>query len=273
MKEDIQKIDGGRLSIIMAAILLAYSLTPFIKIPNRELNLQLPGFLFLLRVDYTGLVSILSAGLGATGMSWLLEARHKELQNGKDIQHLLLPALTAWALGVPLGALAINLQWWAVFIFGGLLLTAVLYAEYIVVDLEDPRAGLAVIGLSAVGYAIYLILCVAMRGAGLRLYLILPVYFLTAGLVSWRVLTLRLAGKNLFHWSIATALITSQLAIGLYYLPVLPIQFGLILTGLCYSVISFATLYENGFEMKKNWMEPVIILVFFLGTALIIYQK
>ncbi|HEX7555176.1 MAG TPA: hypothetical protein VF338_01025, partial [Leptolinea sp.] len=60
MKTDIKRIDGSRLSMIMAAILLAYSLTPFVKIPNRELNMQLPGFLFLLRVDYSGLVSILA---------------------------------------------------------------------------------------------------------------------------------------------------------------------------------------------------------------------
>src|SRR5512133_1279106 len=165
MKTDIKRIDSNRLSMIMAAILLAYSLTPFVKIPNRELNLQLPGFLFLLRVDYSGLVSILSAGLGATGMAWLLQTRADELQNGKEFEHLLLPALTAWAIGVPLGALEINLQWWAVFIFGGILLSAVFLSEYIVIDMDDPRSGLAVIGLSAVAYVVYLILCVALRGA------------------------------------------------------------------------------------------------------------
>lgn len=256
--------------MVMATILLAYSLTPFINIPNRELNLQLPGFLFLLRVDYTGLVSILSAGLAATGMSWMLPARSKELHGGKDFQHLLLPALTAWAIGVPLGELEVNLQWWAVFIFGGFLLTSVFIAEFIVVDTEDPRAGLAVIGLSAVGYAVFLILCVAFRGAGLRLYLTLPVYFLAAGLISWRVLSLRLSGKNSWYWSIAPAIITLQVAIGLHYLPVSPIQFGLLLTGLCYAVISFAVLFEQKEHKKWIWMEPAIIFIFFLGTALII---
>src|SRR5512133_2499196 len=175
MKTDIKRIDSNRLSMIMAAILLAYSLTPFVKIPNRELNLQLPGFLFLLRVDYSGLVSILAAGLGAAGMAWLLQSRSDELRDGKEIQHLILPALTAWAIGVPLGALEVNLQWWVVFVFGGFLLAAVFYAEYIVVDQVDPRSGLAVIGLSAVGYTVYLILCVALRGVGIRLYLTLPV--------------------------------------------------------------------------------------------------
>jgi hypothetical protein len=268
-----RKLDGGRLSMVMAAIMLAYSVTPFVTIPNRELNLQLPGFLFLLRVDYTGLVSILSAGLGATGMSWLMQSRLDEGFKGKDVQHLLLPALTAWAIGVPLGALQINLQWWAVFIFGGILLTFVFISEYVVIDREDPRASLAVIGLSAVGYVVYLILCVALRGVGLRLYLTLPIYFLTAGLISWRILNLRLEGKNRIHWSIATAIMTSQVAIGLHYLPVLPIQFGLILTGLCYSIITFAIICEKNFDLKKNWMEPVIIFLFFIGSALILSPK
>lgn len=271
MDHTIPKINGGRLSLIMASIMLAYSLTPFIKIPSRELNFQLPGFLFLLRVDYTGLVSILSAGLGATGMSWLIQSRNSELQNGRDIQHLLFPALTAWAIGVPLGALGINLQWWAVFVFGGLLLAAVFYAEFIVVNPNDQRAGLAIIGLSAVGYAVYLILCVAMRGAGLRLYLTLPVFLLTAGLISWRVLSLRLTGRICWHWYVLTALVTTQVAIGLHYLPIQPIQFGLILTGLCYALVSIGLLIELGVNTRRNLLEPILFFIFLVGTALIIY--
>jgi len=263
------KIDYGRLSVVLAAILLAYSLTPFVTIPNREINFQLPGFLFLFRVDYTGLVSILSAGLGATGMSWLLQSRQKEVPKGGEFQHYLLPALTAWAIGVPLGALEINLQWWVVFVFGGLLLAAIFYAEYIVVDIKDIRAPLAIIGLSAVGYAIYLTLCVALRGTGMRLNLFLPVLFITAGMVSWRVMNLRLPGEKHFHWSVATALLTTQAAIGLHYLPITPVQFGLILTGLCYAVISLAILARFKNKLRKNWVEPVLILVLFLAMALL----
>lgn len=269
MNASFRRIDSGKLSVIMAAIMLAYSVTPFVTIPNRELNFQLPGFLFLLRVDYIGLVSILSAGLGATGMAWLLLSQKHEGLQRKDVQHLLIPSLTAWAIGVPLGAIDITLQWWAVFVFGGILLSLVFVSEFIIVDLNDPRASLAIIGLSAVGYVIYLVLSVAMHGAGLRLYLTLPVFFITAGLVSWRILNLRLQGTNIFHWSLATALITTQTAIGLHYLPVLPIQFGLVLTGLCYAIISFALLYEKTHEVKLCWMEPLILLVLFVGAALI----
>jgi hypothetical protein len=271
MMREIKKIDANRFSIVMAVILLAYSIAPFVKIPNRELNMQFPGFLFLLRVDYSGLVSILAAGLGATGMAWLLQSRADELRNGRDFEHLLLPALTAWAIGVPLGALEINLQWWAVFVFGGILLSAVILSEYIVIDMEDPRSGLAIIGLSAVAYVVYLILCVALRGAGIRLYLTLPVYFITAGVISWRVLKLRQHGVNRMHWSVVTALVTSQVAIGLHYLPVQPVQFGLVLTGLCYSIIVFAITYDNETRFQTSWMEAVIILTLFIGVALIVH--
>ncbi len=234
--------------------------------------MQLPGFLFLLRVDYSGLVSILSAGLGATGMAWLLQSRSDELKNGKELEHLLLPALTAWAIGVPLGALEINVQWWAVFVFGGILLSAVFLSEFIVIDLEDQRSNLAIIGLSAVAYVVYLILCVALRAAAIRLYLTLPVYFITAGVISWRVLKLRQQGNNKMHWSIVTAVVTSQVAIGLHYLPVQPIQFGLILTGLCYSIIVFAIAYDKETNLKKSWMEASLLLTLFLGVALILHS-
>lgn len=265
-----QKINFGRLSVVLATILLAYALTPFISIPNREINLQLPGFLFLLRVDYAGLVSILSAGLGATGMSWLLQSRSNEFSKSGEFQHYLLPALTAWAIGVPLGALEINLQWWVVFLFGGLLLAAVFYSEFIVVDISDIRSPFAIIGLSSVGYALFLTLSVAMRGAGLRLYLLLPVLFLTAGMVSWRILGLRLPQHNSVHWIIAAAIIITQAATGLHYLPVSPIQFGLILTGLCYSTISLSILAERGDSQKPIWLEPLIICGLFFILALLI---
>jgi hypothetical protein len=270
MKRMSPRIDSGRLSIVLAIILLAYSLTPFVTIPNRELNLQLPGFLFFLRVDYTGLVSILSAGLGAAGMSWLLQSRIKEGTRRDEFQHYLLPAMTAWAIGVPLGALEVNLQWWVVFVFGGFLLGAVLYAEFITVDIEDIRSPFAIIGLSSVSYAIYLTLCVALRGSGLRLYLFVPVLFLTAGMISWRVLRLRLPGEKHLHWSIATAIITTQIAVGIHYLPLTPLQFGLVLTGFCYGLISFAILSVQKDLKQKYWIEPVIIIAFFIAIALII---
>jgi hypothetical protein len=266
----LNRIDSGRFSIVVATILLAYSLTPFVTIPNRELAFQLPGFLFLLRVDYTGLVSILSAGLGATGMAWILQSRHNDILPGAEYQHYLLPALTAWAIGVPLGALEINLQWWVVFVFGGILLASVLYSEFLVIDLTDVRAPLATIGLSAVGYSIFFTLCVALRGAGLRLYLLLPVLFITAGMVSWRVLNLRSVLQKQFHWTVATTFLITQAAIGLHYLPITPIQFGLCLTGLCYGVISFAIQSENVNRVKRYWIEPVLGSIFFIGMAFII---
>ncbi len=254
----------------MAVILLAYSISPFIKIPDRELIMQLPGFLFLLRADYSGLVSILSAGLGATGMAWLLQTRSDELADGKELEHLLLPALTAWAIGVPLGALEINLQWWAVFIFGGFILAAVFLSEFIVIDLDDQRANLAIIGLSAVAYVVDLILCVALRAASIRLYLTLPVYFIAAGVISWRVLKLRQRGNNRMHWSIVTAIVTAQVAIGLHYLPFQPIQFGLIMTGLCYSIVVFAIAFDKENAFKKSWLEASLLLTLFIGVALLL---
>lgn len=267
MENKYSQIDSGRLSIIVASILLAYSLTPFVNIPDREINLRLFGFVFLLRVDYTGLVSILSAGLGATGMSWLLQTRQNKQSKGSEIQHLLLPAFTAWAIGVPLGVLEIDLQWWVVFVFGGLLLTSVFIAEFVTEDSLDYRSPLAIIGLTAVGFAIFFTLCVALRGTGLRLYLLLPVVFLTAGVISWRILRLRRPDGSQIHWSVASSIIAAQVAIGLHYLPISPIQFGIILTGFCYASNAIAML--STINNKNQWFEPGFAAFFSIFLAII----
>ena len=113
--------DVNRLSVLAASILLVYALTPFLDFPDRSLSVQLPGFFFLLPLNVYTLVAALVAVLAAAGTSWLLND-HPRIGDQRTYQHWLLPALTAWAIGVPLQSLEVGLQWWAVFAFGGVLL-------------------------------------------------------------------------------------------------------------------------------------------------------
>jgi hypothetical protein len=62
---------------------------------------------------------------------------------------------------------------------GGGALILVLAAEYIVVDPDDSFYSLASVGLSAVGYAIFLLLAITLRATQLRLYLIVPALIVT----------------------------------------------------------------------------------------------
>jgi hypothetical protein len=259
MEERMQLPDANRLSVLASTILLAYAVSPFISVPATEWILNLPGAIFTFRFNVGTLVSLLVAALAAVGADWLLRG-HPAARGQSTLQHWLLPALTAWVIGIPLGTLGISPQWWAVFGLGGLLLILVFVAEYIVLDLSDARHVPAIVGLTAVSFALYLILIIAVRAAGLRLYLLLPALVIPIALVSLRTLYLRLGGRWCFGGAFVISAIVGQIAAGLHYWPFTPLGYGLVILGPAYALTSLVGSIEEGRSWRILWIEPVIML-------------
>jgi hypothetical protein len=253
--------------VLAATVLLAYALLPFFQIPESSLTLRITGILFVFRLDFGTITAVLSAALAAAGTDWLLRS-HPHLSTQRTFQHWLLPALTAWVLGVPLSSLAVGLEWWAVFTFGGLLLVLVLVAEYIVVDLYDTRHALASVGLTAVSFAMFLILTIALVAAGSRLYVLLPALSVALFLVVLRTLYLRLGNRWRIEWAAAIALVVGQAAAALHYWPVSPLRYGLVILGLAYALTSVAGSLEEGRPWRSLSIEPAIMLAVVWGLAL-----
>jgi hypothetical protein len=260
MEERMQLPDANRLSVLASTILLAYAVSPFISLPATELVLNLPGAIFSFQLNVDTLVAVLVAALAAVGTDWLLRS-HPASRGQSTFQHWLLPALTAWVIGIPLGTLGISPQWWAVFGLGGTLLILVFVAEYIVFDLSDARHVPAIVGLTAVSFALYLILIIAVRAGGLRLYLLLPALVIPIGLVSLRTLYLRLGGRWCFAWAFAIAAIVGQVAAGFHYWPLSPLSYGLIILGSAYGLTSMVGSIEEGRSWRVLWIEPVIMVI------------
>ncbi|MHB0923515.1 MAG: DUF5656 family protein [Bellilinea sp.] len=261
--------DANRLSVITAAILLVYALTPFVNLPGQQIDLQLPGFLFELQLNFNTMVSILVALLAAAGTDWLLQG-HPTAAGAARLPNWLLPALTAWVIGVPLTTLEVSTEWWVVFALGGLLLILVLVAEYIVVDPNDIRHAPASIGLIAVSFALYLVLAISIRAAPFRLYAVLFALAPTVFLVSIRTLYLRSGGRWLLSWAVGITLVIGQIATGLYYLPISPLRFGLILLGLTYALTALASGIEEQRSPSVIWVEPVIMLIVIWSMAIFV---
>jgi hypothetical protein len=259
--------DANRLSVLAATILLAYALARFVDLPVRELSLQLPGVYLSVEINMRTFVALLVAGLTATGADWLLRD-HPAMQSRKStLEHWLLPALTAWVIGLPLFQLPPGLLWWTGFALGGALLVIVLLAEYIAVDPEDVRHPVAAAGLTAVSFALFLALAISLRFGEIRLFLELPALVLAVGLVSLRSLHLRLHGQWAWVQALAIALVLGQFTAALHYWPLSPVSFGLALLGPAYSLTSLVGAITEGEPLQRALVEPSVVLVLLWGAA------
>lgn len=261
--------DPNRLSMLTGVILLAYAISQYLAIPVNQIAIQLPGIFIPLNFEFRHLVTITVALLAATGMDWII-SDHPNKVAGDRMQHWMLPALTAWVIGIPLYSIDAGLTWWGVFISGGILLILVIVAEYITVDPGDTRNTLVGIGLSALSLVLFLILAISIRATGIRLYLILPAVGIGSGLVALRILYLRSGNIWQYSWGLGISMFIVQIAAGLHYLPVSSVQFGLILIGFLYGLISISESVLQGTFTKTALLEPGIVLCVVLILALII---
>ncbi len=252
--------------MVAATILLAITLARFIHQPGWELAVQLPGIYLSVPLNVQVLVAFVIAGLTAIGADWLLRD-HPALRRRRTVEHWLLPALTAWVIGLPLFQLPLSLIWWVGFALGGALLILVIVAEYIVVDPEDARRGMATAGLTAVSFALFLTLAAALRYAGLRLFLLLPTLGLAAGLVSLRALRLRLPQQWAFLPAGLVALVSMQIGAGLHYWPLSPVSFALVLLGPAYAMTTLFGNLAEGELPRQAVVEPGIVLLVIWGAA------
>jgi hypothetical protein len=255
------------LSILSAVILLAYAASRFVDLPPREYDLQLPGLYLAVELNIYTIVALMVAGLTATGADLLLR-NHPALGDKRTVEHWLLPALTAWTLGIPLNQLPVGPQWLISFAVGGGLLMLVLVAEYIAVDPEDERYPLASAALTAVSYALFLLLTITLESAGFRLFLILPALLIAAGLVSLRTLHLRLNGRWLYLPTIVIVVILAGIISALHYWPLSPITYGLLILGPAYSLTSLIGALFEGQPLKRAIVEPAVVLLAVWGTAI-----
>ncbi|MCJ7724281.1 MAG: hypothetical protein MUP03_09120 [Anaerolineales bacterium] len=259
--------EADRVSVLTATVLLAYALTHLIEAPSYTLAMQLPGIYLTFNLSLNTITIILAACLTASGMDWLLRS-HPAFSGRRTFENWLLPTLTVFIIGVALNLIPSSPLWWLGFAAGGVLLVLVFLAEYVVLDQANPNYPFASAGLTALSFTLFLILAVVLRYASARLYLLIPALLLAAGLVCLRTIHLRLSGQWEFAWATGISLVIMQLAAGLHYWPLTPIQFGLLLLGPLYALTSLATSYGEGIPIRRALVEPSVLLGLIWGIAI-----
>jgi hypothetical protein len=202
-------------------------------------------------------------------MEWLL-SDHPSREGQNTLTHLILPALTAAAIGYPLGLIESGPAWWVILALGSILVVLVLISEYISLEPIDIRYPLAMMVLSGTSYSLILILTIALRTADLRLYQLLLLLPAIYAFFSLRILNFRLGGRWRFNWTAVITLIITQVLIALYYWPFSPVRFGLLLLGPAYALIGIAASQEEKPDIKNVYIEPLIVMGIFWILAIFI---
>lgn len=267
MDEQHQLPDTDRIGVLTSTILLALALTRIVRAPEFNLELQLPGFFLSLPFNLTTVMSILTAGLTATGMDWLLR-EHPNLNGRPTLRWWLLPTLTTFVVSVTLSVLPDGRAWWTGFAVSGVFLLLVFLAEYIVVDPGARYYDASLAGLTAISYTLFFVLAVALRYGDLRLFLMFPALFLSAGFASLRVLYLQL-NRWEYAWSVGIAFVCVQVAAGLHYWPLSSIQFGLMLVGPLYGLTNLAINLNEDLPARRAMLEPAVATALCWGLAIV----
>jgi hypothetical protein len=266
---DKYRPDANRLGLVTSTVLLALALTRIVPSPGFNFELQLPGFLLSFPFSTNTLMGVLTACLTATGMDWLLRG-HPSLNGRATFQWWFLPTLTTFVISIPLSILPSGQAWWIGFLVSSIFLYFVFLAEYIAVDPDAPFYSASMVGLTAISYTLFFVLAVALRTAEMRLFLIAPALFLASLLASLRILHLHLSGRWEFAWSVGIALVCVQLAVGLHYWPLSPIQFGLLLVGPLYGLVNLAINLGESIPSRRAALEPAIVTALCWGLAVIL---
>jgi len=260
--------DPTRVSVLTAAVLLAFALTRVLNAPHL-FSLLIPLGIFKLKLIFNLniVIVLLAAGVTATGMDWLLRT-HPALEKGETREHWLLPTLTVLVIGIALYTLPNTPIWWLGFGLCAAIFLVVALAEYVVVDPSDARYPLATAILTVIAFVIFLILAAALKAANARMVMMVPALFLAGGLAALRTLHLRLNERWEFAWAVGIGLVVAQLAAALHYLPLTPVRFGLALLAPLYALTVLAVSLAEGYPFRRAFLEPAVMLALFWGLAI-----
>ena len=259
--------DSNRIGVLTATVLLVFALGRLIPSTSVDVHLTLGEFFLTYPINLNTILTVFAAGLTATGMDWLLRS-HPNLGKRPTVEHWLLPTLAVLVTGVPLSVLPSGASWWIAFGVAAILLVVVFIAEYVAVDPSAPSYAAATILLTALSFAVYLILVVALASTQPRLIILMPAVFIGSILVSLRALRLRLHGRWEYVWALGIALVSIQAASALHYWPITPLQFGLILFGPLYALTSIAGSTGDGAPIRQALAEPLGVMLVSWAAAI-----
>jgi hypothetical protein len=261
-----------RLSVLTAVILLAYALARALDLPTRTVGTTLFGSALGFELNGPVLMLLLVAALISTGADTLIRS-HPRLAGWTGYAtavHWIVPGATALALGSVLNRTPDGPLWWLGLALSAVVLIAVLVAEYTVVDRQDAAWDLAALGLTALTYALALVLFALLHSQGARALISATAAGLIAAALATRLFALKAARfDDVPLYAGVVGLITAEAVWALNYWRVAAASAALLALIPFYVSVGLAQQQLAGRLTRRLWLEYLIVGALGLLIALV----
>lgn len=259
----------NRFSIVLAFLALGFAMVYLLPVKVEASALNILGIRF--QLSFFNAIPVLLALLAAVGGVWVFLTHplwsYEKLSFLRILPHLMLPFISTLILAIVLRQSARSQIWWVVFLTGYIIVALLFRAEYVLIE----ETGITSLGYSILvnsfSFGLFLLLTIALKNSSVRMIAQFLLLFLSSLFVSFRLLSLQKSfGDNLLL-ALLVSWIVTQLAVGLHYIFIPPIQYGLLLTGILYSLSSWL----SQFKAEKKWHQyPESILMSFVTILVIV---
>lgn len=259
--------DRDRVSVLTAVILLAFALTRFINLPTQSVATTLFGSPLGFEINGPLLMMLMVAALISAGSDTVIRS-HPALEgqpNRRTLIHWILPGTTALVSAAVLNRAPDGPLWWLGLGLSAIALIAVLGAEYVSVDPDDPGRELAALGLTAVAYILAILLFALLRSLSARALVAAPIGGLAAAALALRLLRLH-AGRlpaapfsQTWLYASIVGLVTAEALWAVNYWRVTPSSAGLLAMIPFYLGVGLSQQHMAGRLTAQVWLEYVVV--------------
>lgn len=260
--------DREKLSALGALVLLAITLVRVVVLPTLPFQFSAAGLLVRVEVNRAVVLVGLAAAVTVAGADWLARSHPRPPRGWARLEHVIIPGLATLATGAILTSIDAGPSLWVGLALAAGLLLAVLVAEFIVIDPQDPRRLAASIGLVVLAQVLLTGVFFALFSLGVRAFFTVPLAFLATAAVAWRLLRLREPESRPALYTIAVGIGVAELTWGLYYLPLAALQSALILGLLAYLGIQTVASLMRGRLSRARSLEFAAVAAIGVAAAI-----
>lgn len=268
--EGNQNLYLNRFSILLAFLALGFALVYLLPTENDAAIGNILGIQF--ELSFYNFIPFLLAMLTVVGTVWVFSVhpiwKRERLSFFRLIPHLMLPFIATLILAIVLRQSARSPIWWVVFLTGYTIITLLLRAEYVLIEGAGINSlGYSVLVISA-AFGLFLLLTIALKNSNVRMIAQFLLIFFSALFVSFRLLSLQEGNKDPILKALLASMMVVQLSVALHYVFIPPVQYGLLLTGLLYSLSSWL----SQFNPEKKWhqyLEPILMSLITIAMVVV----